>query len=312
MCGDGSAARHEAAAGFWPARSLLPVLALAGILGCSAAITASPTAVRPVAAAVPEPGDVAADSLTVRVLVYNIHAGKDAGGVHNLARVAEVVRDARADIVLLQEVDRGTRRSGGEDQPAILGAATEMHAAFGSTLDYQGGEYGIAVLSRWPISADTLIRLPVTPAQERSGGSREPRGALRVRVATPAGAMLVINTHLDPGRDDRWRRQEAEAVRDLALGAADGAVAVLVGGDFNSTPESAVQVMLTSSGLRDSWLECGSGDGFTFSADSAVKRIDYLYIIGDGRCRSAEVLATKASDHRPLLVETSFARRERR
>ena len=56
----------------------------------------------------------------LRVMVYNIHAGKDAAGVDNLERVAQVVRDAAADLVLLQEVDRGTRRSGGVDQPEVL------------------------------------------------------------------------------------------------------------------------------------------------------------------------------------------------
>src|SRR4051812_45709975 len=53
-----------------------------------------------------------------KVLVYNVHAGKDAAGKDNLQRVAEVVRDVGADVVLLQEVDKGTRRSGGVDQPA--------------------------------------------------------------------------------------------------------------------------------------------------------------------------------------------------
>jgi hypothetical protein len=51
-----------------------------------------------------------------RVLVFNIHAGKDAGGKPNLEEVAALVRSVDADVVLLQEVDRGTRRSGNVDQ----------------------------------------------------------------------------------------------------------------------------------------------------------------------------------------------------
>ena len=50
------------------------------------------------------PGD------TVRVLVYNIHAGKDAHGVDNLARVMALIRETKADLVLLQEVDQGVER----------------------------------------------------------------------------------------------------------------------------------------------------------------------------------------------------------
>ncbi|HET9003329.1 MAG TPA: hypothetical protein VFN39_04925 [Gemmatimonadaceae bacterium] len=60
-----------------------------------------------------------------------------------------------------------------------------LHGVFGRSLDFQGGGYGIAVLSRWPIVADSVARLPVFPPLERAGGSHEPRSALWVEVATP-------------------------------------------------------------------------------------------------------------------------------
>jgi endonuclease/exonuclease/phosphatase (EEP) superfamily protein YafD len=81
---------------------------------------------------------------------------------------------------------------------------------------------------------------------------------------------------------------------------------VIAGGDFNSTPESAVQSRLRDRGLRDVWMECASGDGATYPADLPVKRIDYLYLTGDIRCASARVVETPASDHRPLLVELAL------
>ena len=237
------------------------------------------------------------------MLVFNIHAGKDAGGVDNLDGVAALVRRTGADLVLLQEVDRNTRRSGLADQPAILAARTGFHVAFGNTLNYDGGEYGIAILSRWPISRDSLFPLPIEPPQPRAGGSLEPRGALRAVVAGPHGAMTLFNTHLDPSRDDRWRLQEATGIRALITSTrAAGARIILAGGDFNSTPESAVQESLRGAELRDAWPECGRGDGFTYPADTPVKRIDYLFVTGDVRCRAAEVIMTSVSDHRPLLV----------
>jgi beta-N-acetylhexosaminidase len=239
----------------------------------------------------------------VRVLVYNIHAGKDAAGTDNLSGVAELVRSTGADLVLLQEVDQGTRRSGGVDQPAVLAERTGFHVAFGSALDYDEGKYGIAVLSRWPILSDTLIHLPVTPPQARAGGSHEPRGALRVVVAAPSGRLAVINTHLDASGDDRWRRQEADSIVSLASQLRRGERSVIVGGDFNSTPESAVQQAVRTGGLRDAWSECASGSGFTYPDGAPVKRIDYLYLTGDLRCTAARVIDTRVSDHRPLLVE---------
>jgi endonuclease/exonuclease/phosphatase family metal-dependent hydrolase len=240
---------------------------------------------------------------SVRLLVYNIHAGKDAAGVDNLAGVAELVRRTGADLVLLQEVDNGTRRSGSVDQPAVLAERTGFHVAFGSALDYDGGKYGVAILSRWPIVAETLIHLPVTPPQTRAGGSHEPRGALRVVVASPAGRMAIIDTHLDPTGDDRWRRQEADSIVSIAAQARAREPMVIVGGDFNSTPESAVQRAVRAGGLRDAWDVCASGDGLTYPAEAPTKRIDYLYLTADIGCAGARVVETRVSDHRPLVVD---------
>ena len=242
-----------------------------------------------------------------KVLVYNIHAGKDAKGVDNLAGVAALVRSSGADIVLLQEVDNGTRRSGNVNQPAVLARSTGFHVAFGSALDYDGGKYGVAILSRWPILEDTLFHLPVDPPQLRAPNSHEPRGALRAIIGSPAGRLAVINTHIDAQASDRWRKQEADSVVSLVAQARRLAPLVIAGGDMNSTPESAVQANVRAAGLRDSWTECASGDGFTYPDDKPVKRIDYLYLTGSIRCASASVIETRVSDHRPLLVDIRLA-----
>src|SRR5262249_37308673 len=147
---------------------------------------------------------------TLKVLVYNVHAGKDAKGVDAIERISDVVNASGADVVLLQEVDKGTRRSGNVDQPAEYSRRTGMHVAFGRSLNYDGGEYGIAMLSRWPIRRDTTIHLPVTPPQERSGGSHEPRVATRATVSSPYGDLTFLNTHIDPSGEERWRLQEIQ------------------------------------------------------------------------------------------------------
>ena len=239
---------------------------------------------------------------SARVLVYNMHAGKDAKGIDNLQRIAALVDSLRADIVLLQEVDRNTTRSGRVDQPATLSRLTGLHSAFGNSLDFQGGEYGIAILSRWPISSDTTIRLPVLPPQERSGGSYEPRAALSVIIDAPGGPLAVVNTHLDPTGDDHWRRQEIRTVIATVASLRSRGIPTLMGGDLNSTPESATQDTVRAANLRDVWTTCGTGAGLTYPADSSVKRIDYLYLSGPATCSDAVVVRTEASDHRPLFV----------
>lgn len=278
-------ATKQAQQGLRTLRALLLVLA-AVATGCVTTSTSQPTA--------------------AVVLVYNIHAGKDAKGVDNLVRVGELIRSTNADIVLLQEVDRHTRRSGGVDQPAELARLTGLNVAFGKSLDYQGGEYGIAVMSRWPIVSDTMFPLPVNPPQERAGGSREPRGAIRAFINSPAGRIAVINTHIDASREDTWRRQEISTVVRLASSARTRDTRVMLGGDLNSTPESAVQDSVRRAGFTDAWMQCGRGDSLTYPADSAVKRIDYLYFGRGVSCTAAEVLRSDASDHRPLLVRTTL------
>jgi len=238
----------------------------------------------------------------VRVLVLNMHAGTDAAGAPNLDRVAAIVDETAADLVLLQEVDSVTRRSGGADQPAELARRTGFHARFGNALAFQGGGYGIATLSRFPVRSSRLVRLPVDPPQERSGGSREPRGVLHLVVETPGGPLHVLNTHLDPSADDRWRRQEGDSVLAVARRLAADGLPVLAGGDFNATPDSDAQRVLRDGGFRDLWAGCGTGDGLTYPASEPTKRIDYLFALGDGvRCSAARVVASDASDHRGVL-----------
>jgi endonuclease/exonuclease/phosphatase family metal-dependent hydrolase len=117
----------------------------------------------------------------VRVLSYNIHAGKDAQQQPNIERVAAIIDSLDADIVMLQEVDRRTARAGGADHLAELEKLTGMHAAFGKSLDYQGGDYGIAVLSRWPIDSSATISLKVDRRRTGQGAAMS-----RVSAYTPS------------------------------------------------------------------------------------------------------------------------------
>ena len=236
-----------------------------------------------------------------RVLVFNIHAGKDASSRANLEDIAALIRSTDADVVLLQEVDRGTKRSGYVDQLKILGDLTKYSTAFGRSLDYDGGQYGIAALSRQPISREATEPLPIQPPQPRAGGSYEPRAALTIATSTRIGALTAINTHLDSSKDEHYRLQESAHIAAMTRRVAREQLLV-AGGDFNAEPTSAAYAQVIAAGLKDAWKECGAGDGLTYPADRPVKRIDYLFLAAGLRCSKAEVIDTTVSDHRPLLV----------
>jgi endonuclease/exonuclease/phosphatase family metal-dependent hydrolase len=239
---------------------------------------------------------------SVRVMVFNIHAGKDAAGRPNLDDVAALIRSSAADVVLLQEVDRGTKRSGRVDQVQVLGDLTKYATAFGRSLDYDGGQYGIAALSRGVIAHPATESLPVRPPQARSGQSYEPRAALTLMTTSPLGPLQAINTHLDASRDEHYRLQEAARIVEIVTRLSAGPAPLVAGGDFNTEPGSETYGRLMAGGLRDAWKECGAGDGLTYPADKPVKRIDYLFLTAGLRCTHAEVLETTISDHRALLV----------
>ncbi len=256
-----------------------------------------------------QPPRGAAAPAEIRVLVLNMHAGTDAHGAPNLARVAALIRTAGADVVLLQEVDSATARSGRVDQLAELRRLTGLAGVFGRSLDYQGGGYGIAVLVRGQIAESRVVPLPVVPSQPRAGGSHEPRVALHATVTLGGDTVHFVNTHIDASADDVYRRQEAATLVAEAARIARAGRLVLVGGDMNSTPESAVQQAVRRAGWRDLWAECGRrGHGLTYPASQPVKRIDYLYALGGAACERAEVLESEASDHRPLVFVLRAAR----
>ena len=89
---------------------------------------------------------------TLRILAYNIHHGAGNDEKLDLERIARLVHSLDPDLVALQEVDDRTERTGRVDQAAELGRLTGMAWAFGSFMDYEGGRYGMAVLSALPFA----------------------------------------------------------------------------------------------------------------------------------------------------------------
>src|SRR5438552_3037737 len=88
---------------------------------------------------------------TVRVLTYNIHHGEGLDGHFDLPRLASVIESTEADLVALQEVDQGTRRASGVNELTELARLAHMHSAFGRAMEFDGGGYGVGILSRWPL-----------------------------------------------------------------------------------------------------------------------------------------------------------------
>ena len=162
--------------------------------------------------------------LELRVLTYNIHHGRGTDGQVDLERIAEVILSTRPDLVALQEVDRRTGRTDNADQAQVLALLTGMEAHFGRAIDFDGGEYGEAVLLGLKGGAPRTHPLPASPGHEE-------RAALAVPVWLPTGEeVLFVGTHLDHTRDPVDRLAQSIALR----AAFSHQTAVVLVGDLNA------------------------------------------------------------------------------
>lgn len=233
-----------------------------------------------------------ADAIRVRVQSYNIHYGAGQDYIVDLPRIARVIASAEPDVVALQEVDSNVRRSELLDEPAELARLTGMQFVFGHNIAHQGGLYGNAVLSRWPIMASENHRLPRCYMSEQ-------RGLLEVTVQPPSEAppITIFATHLDYRPVSHERLLSARLINQLVV--ARGVPALLVG-DLNATPDSA-----TLKELGKHWRRANERVAPTFPATTPEKQIDYVMIYPHNQWHVVETHVldeSVASDHRPLLA----------
>lgn len=230
----------------------------------------------------------------VRILSWNIHHGEGTDGQLDLERIARVITSVNPDIVALQEVDRNCTRTGQVDQPAELARLTGLKVVFEKNVDLQGGEYGNALLTRWPVVRHQNHHLP-----NRDNG--EQRGALFVELAVPQSqaGLTFIATHLDHRKPDEERLASAEFINALVL--PDAGRSFLIAGDLNATPDSAV---LTK--FLEKWTNTTAKSLPTIPSDKPSRQIDFIMMRRAGRWKTVECRVLDeavASDHRAIFAE---------
>lgn len=233
---------------------------------------------------------------TLRVMAYNVHHCNPPSveGKIDMDAIAQVINTAKPDLVALQEIDVHTSRSGKElDQAAELGRLTGMKAYFSKGIDYAGGEYGVAVLSRFPIEDTFRMDLPV-----QGGTNGEPRTLAAVTVKVSKKQKLIFgSTHLDLKEVNRLSqsKQIVEQYKNEKL-------PVIIAGDFNALPTSGVIQYLDQHFTRTCVENCGG----TIPVKNPNRTIDFImYKPSD----AFEVVSHKvideqyASDHLPIVAE---------
>ena len=237
----------------------------------------------PLVRCAPGAGAARSQSKALRVATWNIRAALSAP----VDELAAELRSMKADIAGLQEVDFRARRSGLTEQAPALATALAAHYVFAASIEYDGGDYGLALLSNWPLVEVRRHRLdPV--------GVGEPRIVLEVIVCASGRPLRVFNHHADVG--SRSRESGFARLRELVAPHVGAGVVVL--GDFNDAPAAPGIRALLALGLVDIGAEQNA-------PTSGGGRIDYLLLDAPlaKRARSTQVWPTRKSDHHALITE---------
>ena len=245
----------------------------------------------------PVPCRSAQDSnITFRVMTYNIHHGEGLDKRVDLQRIADLIKQEQADIVALQEVDKGVERTKRRDLPAEFAALTGMTAVFSNNYHFQGGEYGNAIL--YPLSDGRAGPTPFTKCS-RTG---EQRGILQLVLNLHGRELVFLNTHIDYRGDDAERLINIDQINGLLPQYAGKPL--MMCGDFNDIPGSRTYEKVAAN-FNDTWKAVGAGDGLTIPAEKPSKRIDYLWILKGSPIVPVKVWVpiSEASDHRPVVAE---------
>lgn len=230
---------------------------------------------------------------SITVATYNIRHGHDVS--LDFPKLAEVILSTGADIVGLQEVDMYTRRVLGKDTLAELSAATGFsYSYFIPTMDYDGGRYGTAILSRFPIRTSETYEL--------YWGSFEPRSVGIAEVILPDGTPVrIVNTHLCV---------ESAEVRSIQIkqiayrcGEIEGdVIPTVITGDFNT------QDLRELTPFIEYGFETVNGTSVTYPtfrpSGAAIDHI--LYRRKHMILESCEMLSYDTSDHNPLVCTFSI------
>ncbi|MFK0332015.1 endonuclease/exonuclease/phosphatase family protein [Rhizobium sp. NPDC090275] len=232
----------------------------------------------------------------LRILTYNVHSCIGTDRQLDPNRIADVIAQSGADIIALQELDVGRKRTGGIDQAHMIATLLKMEAHFNPALHVQEEKYGDAILTALP-----ALRMKAGPLPSVG----ETRGAIWTQVDAGGRKLNVLNTHLGLRNIDRIK-QVRTLLSDEWIGSPDfHATPSVICGDLNARPSSPAYRMLAGQ-FRDAQLSAAGRPRPTFPSRFPLLRIDHVFLSRELKVSAANVVSTpltkRASDHLPLLI----------
>ncbi|MFN3583107.1 endonuclease/exonuclease/phosphatase family protein [Phenylobacterium sp.] len=237
-----------------------------------------------------------------RIVTYNVHRCVGNDRRLDVPRIAAVLAALNPDIVALQELDVGRRRTNYVDQAHEIAERLKMVSHFHPAFTVEEERYGDAILTAYP---ERLVKVGPLPGHPRMT-ALEPRGALWVEVEVDGRPVQIINTHL--GLVPREQQVQAAHLTGSAwLGHPDCVWPAILLGDFNATASSVVYRTLTARLQPARRLARRRTPTSTFPSPLPVLRIDHVFVSPGIEVRDVfapfEPLTRVASDHLPLVMD---------
>lgn len=246
---------------------------------------------------------------TLKVATYNIGKNEVSADVTNFDKLNQAIKNIDADVIVVTEVDNKTARSKNINQLEELAKANNMQFAFGKALDFDGGQYGVGILSKYKIDKSQVVNLP--------SGNAEQRIVLLSQITKPGfdSPIIIMGTHLDWQKDPTIRIGQVRHILDAAIGDTEtgfdniSTSIKILAGDFNSTAnEQPIQE------INYFWnpVEKQNSDKRTWPAINPAIDIDHIFTfkgqVWDIKNMtipqdSAIFKWSDASDHLPVIAE---------
>ena len=223
----------------------------------------------------------------LRVLSYNTHNAIGMDDSLSYERIGQTIAAIDADLVALQELDSATVRSSGRVAIEEIARFADMYPIFASAIDWEGGRYGIGMLTRQKPLNTYKIALP---------GADEARTMLVAEFEE----FVFACTHLSLNEADRMA-----SVPLILDEVKKTQKPFIIAGDFNSAPTSPVM-----EALSEKFIIVTDVNEPTFPADKPFDTIDYIAIANsDFEVDATEVkTGNTASDHLPVVADIRLVR----
>ena len=231
----------------------------------------------------------------LRVMSYNIHHANPPSQKDSIdiEAIVNTIKKQDPDLVALQEIDENTERSGPGNQAEIIAKKLKMNFFFGKAIDFDGGSYGVAILSKYSLQEEKVYKLPTNPG---TGG--EPRVLALAQVKLPNGKLLKFgSTHLDAQKENTNRVLQIKEIAEIS---SKEELPLIIAGDFNASPGSKVISLLDEELTRT----CNNCEP-TIPVNNPLRAIDFItytpkqnFLMKDHKV----IDETYASDHLPVMA----------